>query len=129
LRSAIQLSLVDHEDMKQRRIFVRLALVFLLVGAAMCWGAAHEIKAFRDIKGNSWPTTFAARGAATVTCVRAVQSAPLKPGDMRPACYVAAQGVEQRLPINASLVTKGAGTVTLTCTGVGQLDCTARISE
>ncbi len=115
--------------MKQRRIFVRLAPVFLLGGAVLCWGGAHEIRAFRDIKGNSRPATFAVNGAATVTCVRAVQSAPLKPGDMRPACYVAAPGIEQQLPTNASLVSKGAGTVTLTCTGVGQLSCTARISE
>jgi hypothetical protein len=113
--------------MKGKR-FIRLAPVFLLAGIALCWGA-HEIRAFRDIKGNSRPATYAANGAATVTCVRAVQSAPLKPGDMHPACYVAGPGIEQQLPIKASLTTKGAGTVTLTCTGIGQLDCTARISQ
>jgi hypothetical protein len=115
---------------QKRSVFVRLAHVFLLGGATLCWGAGapHEIRAHRDIKGNSRPATFAVSDAARVTCVRAVQSAPLKPGDMRPACYVAAPGIEQQLPINASLETKGAGTVTLTCTGAGQLGCSARIS-
>jgi hypothetical protein len=113
---------------QKRSVFVRLTHVFFLGGAALCWGAPHEIRALRDIKGNSRPASLAASGAARVTCVRAVQSAPLKPGDMRPACYVTGPGIEQQLPINASVQTKGGGTVTLTCTGAGQLGCSARIT-
>jgi len=116
--------------MKHKRIFFRLAPAFLVGGGAvLCWGAAHEIRASRDIKGNSLPATYAASGTVTITCVRAVQSVPLKAGDMRPACHVAGPGIEQQLSINASVQSKGGGTVTLTCTGVGELGCTARIGD
>jgi hypothetical protein len=116
--------------MRQKRsVFVRLAPVILLGGATLGWSAAREIAAFQDIQGNSRPAAYNANGAVTITCVRAVQSAPLKPGDHAPACYIAGPGLGQRVSINSSVHTTGRGTVTLTCTGVGQLGCRARVSD
>ncbi|HEY7388210.1 MAG TPA: hypothetical protein VH640_06860 [Bryobacteraceae bacterium] len=106
-----------------------MAPLILLGCATLGWTATREIAAFQDIKGNSRPATYNANGAATITCVRAVQSAPLKPGDQAPACYITGPGLGQRVSINASVHTSGPGTVTLTCTGVGQLGCRARVSD
>jgi hypothetical protein len=114
---------------KKRRVFVRLAPVLLLGGAILGWAGAREIAAFQDITGYARPATYVTSGAVTITCVRAVQSAPLKAGDHEPACYITAPGLSQKLAIKASVRTTEGGTVTLTCAGAGQLGCTARLSD
>jgi hypothetical protein len=101
----------------------------MLLGATLSWAATLEIRAFQDITGQSRPAVYNASGAVTVTCIRAVQSAPVKAGERQPECYVSGPGVGQQLPINKSVQTSGAGAVTLTCTGAGQLGCSARISH
>ncbi|HLI83806.1 MAG TPA: hypothetical protein VKV17_07790 [Bryobacteraceae bacterium] len=108
------------------RYFLWAPLV--LVGVAVSWGASVELRAFQDLKAGPRPATYTANGVATVTCIRAVQSAPVKPGEMPPACYVTGPGLAKRVAINSSVQTNGPGTVTLTCTGNGQLGCSARIS-
>jgi hypothetical protein len=115
--------------MRQKRLPIRFFPLILLAAAAASWAATLEIKAFQDLTGQARPAVYNANGAVTVTCIRAVQSAPVKAGQSRPACYVSGPGVGQQLPIDKSIRTSGAGAVTLTCTGAGQLGCSARINE
>jgi hypothetical protein len=115
--------------MKKKRLLIGIMPVAFLGIATLGWSAALEIKAFQDISGQSRPARYAANGAVTVTCVRAVQSAPVKAGDHQPACYVTGPGLGQQLAINKSAQTSGGGNVTLTCIGSGQLGCSARIAH
>jgi hypothetical protein len=104
------------------------AVVLLLGGATAAW-ASHIISATQDLNGAQHAATYNVKSVVTVTCTRATQSAPLKAGSSRPACYVAGPGLGKKVEINSSVATSGAGTLTVTCTGQGQLGCSVRIND
>jgi hypothetical protein len=89
--------------------------------------ASHQISA-NSINGQPHPGTTAVKGPATVTCLSASQSGA-KPGDPPASCYVTGPGLAQQLARGANAGTSGAGTVTLTCNGIGNLSCSARVDD
>jgi hypothetical protein len=107
----------------------KLAILAAVLAGAMIASVPHTISATQEVNGTQHPASYTVNGAARVTCTRAVQSAGLKPGGPRPACYLAGPGLGKQVPVNASAETNGPGTVTLTCSGQGRLGCTVRIDD
>jgi len=110
----------------------RLTRCMLVLGGiagstATMVAASHQISA-NSINGQPHPGTTAVKGPATVTCVSASQSGA-KPGDPPATCYVTGPGLAQQLARGANAGTSGAGTVTLTCNGIGNLSCAARVAD
>lgn len=89
--------------------------------------ASRQISA-TSLNGQPHPGTTAVKGPATVTCLNASQSGA-KHGDPPATCYVTGPGLAQQLARGANAGTSGAGTVTLTCNGIGNLSCSARVDD
>jgi hypothetical protein len=111
------------------KTFLRFSLVTALVGGSTTgmFAASRTISA-NSVNGQPHPGTTAVKGPAKVTCVNASQSGA-KPNDPPASCYVTGPGLGSALPKGASAGTSGAGTVTLTCNGIGNLSCSARVDD
>jgi hypothetical protein len=107
----------------------KLAILAAILVTAAIASVPHTISATQEVNGTQHPAAYTVNGAARITCTRAVQSAGLKPGGPRPACYLAGPGLGKQVEVNGFAETNGPGTVTLTCSGQGRLGCTIRIDD
>ena len=111
------------------RNFVRYLILALSIGvsASIMLAESRTISA-SSVNGQPHPGTTAVKGPAKVTCLSATQSGA-KASDPPATCYVTGPGLASQLPKGANAGTSGAGTVTLTCNGIGNLRCAARVDD
>ncbi|HXN18084.1 MAG TPA: hypothetical protein VN875_07130 [Candidatus Binatus sp.] len=84
----------------------------------------HSMQATSDASG-AHPDKFDADGAVTITCLAAFSETPnARP---EPSCRISAPGFNGILKKGETAKTTGAGAVTLTCNGPGNLRCSARV--
>jgi hypothetical protein len=99
-----------------------VAVIAALAAAGAVAGPSAQITAAFDQKGHH-PGTAPAKGPATVRCLSAVSDLGKPAG-----CYIVAPGYAGEVPVGHSIGTSGAGTVTLTCTGQGNVvRCVAQV--
>ncbi len=84
----------------------------------------HSMQATSDASG-AHPDKFDAEGPVTITCLAAFSETPnARP---EPSCRIAAPGFNGILKKGDTAKTTGAGAITLTCAGPGNLRCSARV--
>jgi hypothetical protein len=84
----------------------------------------HSMQATSDASG-AHADKFDADGAVTITCLAAFSETPnARP---EPACRISAPGFSGIMKKGDTAKTTGAGAITLTCTGPGNLRCSARV--
>jgi hypothetical protein len=84
----------------------------------------HSLQATADTSGVH-PDKFDISGPVTFTCLNAVSETPNSRPE--PSCHITAPGFNKTLKKGESGNATGAGTVTLTCNGQGNLRCAARV--
>jgi hypothetical protein len=84
----------------------------------------HSLQATADASG-VYPDKFDITGPVTFTCLNAVSETPNSRPE--PSCHITAPGFNKTLKKGESGNATGAGTVTLTCNGQGNLRCSARV--
>ena len=84
----------------------------------------HSMQATRDASGVH-ADKFDSTGPVTFTCLNAVSETPNSRPE--PSCHITAPGFNKILKKGESGNTTDAGTVTLTCSGQGNLRCAARV--
>jgi hypothetical protein len=84
----------------------------------------HSLQATADASGVH-PDKFDITGPVTFTCLNAVSETPNSRPE--PSCHITAPGFNKTLQKGESGNATGAGTVTLTCNGQGNLRCAARV--
>lgn len=84
----------------------------------------HSLQATADASGVH-PDKFDTAGPVTFTCMNAVSETPNSRPE--PSCHITAPGFNKILKKGESGNTTDAGTVTLTCSGQGNLRCAARV--
>jgi hypothetical protein len=97
----------------------------VLVGCSKVRGAPRTISAKSDETGMQ-AGDAAVTGSVRITCVTAVSESG---SEVPPTCVVTAPGTDGVVEIGKTVATDGAGTVTLTCKGKGDLKCIARIDQ
>jgi hypothetical protein len=84
----------------------------------------HSMQATSDASG-AHPDKFDADGPVTITCLAAFSETPnARP---EPSCRIAAPGFNGMMKKGDTAKTTGAGAITLTCAGPGNLRCIARV--
>jgi hypothetical protein len=84
----------------------------------------HSMQATSDASG-AHPDKFDADGLVTITCLAAFSETPnARP---EPSCRITAPGFNGILKKSETAKTTGAGAITLTCNGPGNLRCSARV--
>ncbi len=84
----------------------------------------HSLQATADASG-VYPDKFDITAPVTFTCLNAVSETPNSRPE--PSCHITAPGFNKTLKKGESGNATGAGTVTLTCNGQGNLRCSARV--
>ena len=84
----------------------------------------HSLQATADTSGVH-PDKFDITGPVTFTCLNAVSETPNSRPE--PSCHITAPGFNKILKKGESGNATDAGTVTLTCSGQGNLRCSARV--
>jgi hypothetical protein len=84
----------------------------------------HSMQATSDASG-AHPDKFDADGVVTITCLAAFSETPNTRSE--PACRIAAPGFNGIMKKGDTAKTTGAGAITLTCAGPGNLRCSARV--
>src|SRR6202034_526492 len=84
----------------------------------------RSMQATSDASG-AHPDKFDADGPVTITCLAAFSETPnARP---EPSCRISSPGFNGILKKGDAAKTTGAGPITLTCAGPGNLRCTARV--
>jgi hypothetical protein len=84
----------------------------------------HSLQATADASGVH-PDKADITGPVTFTCLNAASETPNSRPE--PSCHITAPGFNKTLKKGESGNATGAGTVTLTCNGQGNLRCAARV--
>lgn len=84
----------------------------------------RSMQATSDASG-AHPDKFDADGPVTITCLAAFSETPN--ARQEPVCRISAPGFNGILKKGDTAKTTGAGAITLTCTGPGNLRCSARV--
>ena len=104
-----------------------LAAAFVLVHQTSAQraprGQVHSLQATSD-HGGEHPAKTEISGPATVACLNGVSETRNAP---QPSCYVTGPGFKGILAKGKTANLTGAGTVTLTCSGQGNMRCDARV--
>jgi hypothetical protein len=135
LKDAIHGCTVDKQlevAMKTRHPIALLSLVAFAVFTVTHQGNAQRtprakvqsLHATSDKTGQHAATAEIA-GPARITCINAASETPNT--QPPPSCYITAPGFKGNLKKGETANATGAGTVTLTCNGQGNLRCNARI--
>ena len=84
-----------------------------------------SLQATRD-GGGAHPATAEIAGPVPIMCIAAFSDPPNS--NPAPSCHITAPGFSGNVKKGETVNATGAGTVTLTCNGQGELRCNARIN-